>query len=1040
MTPARMAELRQETVEMFYHGYDNYMDIAFPEDELRPLSCSPLTRDSGNPQNVGLNDVLGNYSLTLIDSLSTLAILASAPPDKDNTAANGLEDFQDGVVALVQQYGDGTKGPAGKGLRARGFDVDSKVQVFETVIRGVGGLLSAHLFAAGDLPITGYEPKRLAKLEKYRLQKGEIPAIAWPNGFKYNGQLLRLALDLAERLLPAFYTKTGMPYPRVNLRHGIPFYVNSPLHRASQPDEAYEGGPEITETCSAGAGSLVLEFTVLSRLAGDPRFEQLGKRAFWAVWNRRSPIGLMGAGIDAETGQWIGHYAGIGAGTDSFFEYALKSHILLSGHEQPNLTTQFKEPHPLWLDPNTIYAPLTEDQNSPEAFLAAWHEAHAAVKRHMYSGMHHPHYVNVHLLTGSPQVYWIDSLGAFYPGLLVLGGEVEEATETHLLYTALWTRYKALPERWSVTDGVVSQGMGWWPGRPEFIESTYHLYRATRDPWYLHVGEMVLKDIKSRCYTECGWAGLANVQTGDKSDRMESFFLGETAKYLYLLFDSDHPLNKLDAAYVFTTEGHPLIIPKERSDPVIKKKAPKNASLPRRKKDVRTYSELEYTDACPAPPAPMPFTISGTAARTDIFHAAHLMGLDATANTHEITGGTSDFEARRLLIDTPTVGYTFYPWTLPENLMPVNGTCDRLPIKPTTTIEFPTNSDQPVPLNGFNHQFVNAALIRVQDGVYVSSLSGLKLGMVHESPSPFRAIDGAVPDAWRVFSINGQPLGRDEQVLIPRELIADLADPWFTRIRDSVMLDIIIQLNNEPVVNLTDAGHDMLDPGSRNGHHEPSPLVHAINSGGGAMSKILSSIQSLQSRLSFQDSQGAALPAEPDDVLQVYRGHAITAIAPTGMGAAPVIDVPEAPDPFQGPRHEELIWSRIYFAGEACSGKLPDEAATKHEVIIMRRGGCMFSEKIATIPSFTPTAHSLKLVIVISDEDENTNSDNLIRPLLDKAQVTPSGLLRHNQISMVMVGGGDKTEELFKRTRSIGLRRRYHVESKDIVVGNIAVV
>lgn len=35
MTPARIAELRQETVEMFYHGFDNYMNVAFPEDEVR---------------------------------------------------------------------------------------------------------------------------------------------------------------------------------------------------------------------------------------------------------------------------------------------------------------------------------------------------------------------------------------------------------------------------------------------------------------------------------------------------------------------------------------------------------------------------------------------------------------------------------------------------------------------------------------------------------------------------------------------------------------------------------------------------------------------------------------------------------------------------------------------------------------------------------------------------------------------------------------------------------------------------------------------
>lgn len=34
MRPSRVAELRQETVDMFYHGFDNYMEIAFPEDEV----------------------------------------------------------------------------------------------------------------------------------------------------------------------------------------------------------------------------------------------------------------------------------------------------------------------------------------------------------------------------------------------------------------------------------------------------------------------------------------------------------------------------------------------------------------------------------------------------------------------------------------------------------------------------------------------------------------------------------------------------------------------------------------------------------------------------------------------------------------------------------------------------------------------------------------------------------------------------------------------------------------------------------------------
>lgn len=35
MRQDHLARLRQETVDMFYHGYSNYMKHAFPEDEVR---------------------------------------------------------------------------------------------------------------------------------------------------------------------------------------------------------------------------------------------------------------------------------------------------------------------------------------------------------------------------------------------------------------------------------------------------------------------------------------------------------------------------------------------------------------------------------------------------------------------------------------------------------------------------------------------------------------------------------------------------------------------------------------------------------------------------------------------------------------------------------------------------------------------------------------------------------------------------------------------------------------------------------------------
>lgn len=124
------------------------------------------------------------------------------------------------------------------------FDLNSRVQVFEVTIRVLGGLLSGHLFATD--PLLGHR-------------------ISW-----YKNELLELAQDLGDRLMPAFDNPSGLPYPRVNLRTGV---LSS----------------EIKEACSAGAATLILEFGTLSRLTGNPKYEeaakkvqrQISQRLFW---------------------------------------------------------------------------------------------------------------------------------------------------------------------------------------------------------------------------------------------------------------------------------------------------------------------------------------------------------------------------------------------------------------------------------------------------------------------------------------------------------------------------------------------------------------------------------------------------------------------------------------------------------------------------------------------------------------------------------------------------------------------------------------
>lgn len=77
--------------------------------------------------------------------------------------------------------------------------------------------------------------------------------------------------------------------------------------------------------------------------------------------------------------------------------------------------------------------------------------------------------------------------------------------------------------------------VAFYPLRPELAESTYMLYRATRNPFYLHVGREMLQSLNTFTRVRCGYATVHSVLDKSLEDRMESFFLSETTKYLYLV-------------------------------------------------------------------------------------------------------------------------------------------------------------------------------------------------------------------------------------------------------------------------------------------------------------------------------------------------------------------------------------------------------------------------------------------------------------------------------------------------------------------------
>lgn len=612
-----------------------------------------------------------------------------------------------------------------------------------------------------------------------------------------------------------------------------------------------------------------------------------------------------------------------------------------------------------------------------------------------------------------------------------------------------------------MATGNIDNGLGWWGGRPEFIESTYYLYRATKDPWYLHVGEMVLRDIKRRCWTKCGWAGLQDVRNGELTDRMESFFLGETAKYLFLLYDPDHPLNGLDAPFVFSTEGHPLIIPKS------------GRTIPHHYYGIdETQEESPTANICEAPPSPLPFGHSSTAARPDIFHAASLARLHLMPSLDEVEGAILEYAS-----DHPSVtlsdlsspsNYTFYPWTLPPELVPFNAISSPMAIRPTIDISFPS---LPGMIVG------PGTLERVQDGVLIKAIAGLRLGMVQDTP-----VETAVSlpvEVYRIQVINNLGLGKDEKVYLSRQITFDVVnptDPNFTRIRDSILLDIVVDVDPE---SFRQRNHT----GTRSGHvatGKCDPLVHkdsgfeSPNNIEGAFSHVssmrtvLSSLMNHVSSILRDDAQSS--PAGEPHVAAKPARLSIPAIIPIGLGSAPLPDVDDSSVfTFSGrPSIDGLSWSTIYVSDELCEKRLPLDVVRNHQVLVIKRGGCQFSQKLRNIPAFPASPSALQLVIVVSYDSEDLNEYGetgfqafvstspptspfypkagllaepyLVRPHLDEVQVTHSGIPRPNPISMIMVGGGDDTYRLLRSAAGVGIKRRYTVRSQGVPISNLHII
>lgn len=456
--------------------------------------------DELKPVSERAQDNFNGWGASIVDALDTLLIMDL--PDDYNLARQHVHDID------FRKIG---------GERSAYGGQDGRIPVFETAIRYLGGFLAAYDLSGDEL-------------------------------------MRDRAEELAQLMEPAFGTKTGVPVGRIRFGSGI-------------------AGSSSSSSVLAEAGSMLLEYTRLWQVTGNRAyFDRVQRTTDWLEHNitAQTKLGaLLPATLFPETGGGAGWYS-FGGMCDSYYEYLPKEHQLLGGRV-PQYSRMYSEAIKSarkWLirDVNTV----------PNTNLVAM----GLSNRNAWEAK-------------------LEHLACFSGGMLGLGSKLiasrgEDYDLAQRVTETCWWTYNSSatgigPEdtvfyrvtdtdRWNVVtqaDGTKRRdGPNGYPisgvrrqtrdyrGRPETIESVLYMWRITGDPIWQERGWQMFCSWVTHSMTRVGFANIHDVTQVPAmlADSMESFVFAETFKYYYLLF-SPPDLISLDE-YVFTTEAHPLLVPR----------------------------------------------------------------------------------------------------------------------------------------------------------------------------------------------------------------------------------------------------------------------------------------------------------------------------------------------------------------------------------------------------------------------------------------------------------------------------------------------
>ncbi|KAG5914497.1 hypothetical protein E4U42_000447 [Claviceps africana] len=458
--------------------------------------------DTLHPVTNGYGDDRAAWGVTAVDALSTAIVM------------NSLGVVQP-ILDHITQINFSTTAEANYGI-----------SLFETNIRYLGALLSGYDLLTGPYKLLGAEPDKV-------------------------DALLRQAQSLADSLSIAFDTPSGIPDGTVFL---------NPTRKNS--------GAELNNI--AEIGTLVLEWTRLSDLTGNKTYAQLAQRAEMHLLRPKGKVeawpGLVGTYVSTKNGAFLDSQGGWGGGDDSFYEYLIKMYVY-----DPVAFGEYKDRWVAAVDSTIDHLLSHPTSRSNLTFLSEYngrrtnpnsgHLASFAGGNFILGGivLNNDKYKQVGLaLTESYyETYLHEAAGIGPEGFRWVDAALPSDHPNNIPPPANQTDFYARAGFYTTS--------GYYILRPETVESLYYAYRLTGDKKYQDWAWRAFKKIRKLARVHDGFAELVDVTQphgGGFVDEMQSFWMAETLKYLYLIFAADGPVHVQGQGgrneFVYNTECHPV--------------------------------------------------------------------------------------------------------------------------------------------------------------------------------------------------------------------------------------------------------------------------------------------------------------------------------------------------------------------------------------------------------------------------------------------------------------------------------------------------